>query len=399
VRLTDAQRAMLDGTAPRPGAGLVQRMMRLLVRLGEIYGAERMTEIGSAQISGVSFKSIGDPGLEFLEDLAAGGVQVAVAATMNPTGMDLEDWRTLGFAPEFAARQERIVAAFRALGVTATATCTPYLVGNRPRFGEHVAWAESSAVSFANSVIGARTNREGGPSALAAAICGCTPDYGLHRDENRAPTVRVRVGAELATQADFGALGYLVGARVRDGIPLFSTLPGAAADELKALGAAMAASGAVALYHVEGVTPEAGRHAGRARDGFEVTADDLRRVRAELTTGANADWLVLGCPHASLEELAEIARRLAGRTVRKRLWVCTSRAVKQLAGARGFVQTIEAAGGRVVADTCMVVAPIEGMGSGTMAVDSGKAAAYLPGFCQQRVVFMGRDEIIEEACR
>ncbi|MBI5480160.1 MAG: aconitase X catalytic domain-containing protein [Deltaproteobacteria bacterium] len=390
---------MLDGADQRRGARIIQRMMRLLVRLGDIYGAERMMEIGSAQISGVSFKSIGDPGLEFLEDLAAAGVKVAVASTINPAGMDLEDWRTLGFAPEFAARQERIVAAFRALGLMVTATCTPYLVGNLPRFGEHLAWAESSAVSFANSVIGARTNREGGPSALAAAICGCTPDYGLHRDENRAPTVRVRVSAAPATQADFGALGYLVGQRVRDGIPLFSTLPLAGVDELKALGAAMAASGAVALYHIEGVTPEAARYGGRTLDGFEVTAQDLDAVRAELTTGASADWLVLGCPHASIKELAEIARKLAGRTVRKRLWVCTSRTVKQLATASGLVQVIEEAGGRVVADTCMVVAPIEAMGQGTMAVDSGKAAAYLPGFCGQRVVFLGRDEIIEEACR
>jgi hypothetical protein len=390
---------MLEGAAARPGAALVQRMMRLLVRLGEIYGAERLVAVGSAQISGVSYKSIGDPGLEFLEDLAAAGVQVSVPATINPAGMDLEDWRRLGFPPEFAARQERIVAAFRALGAMVTATCTPYLVGNLPRFGEHLAWAESSAVSFANSVIGARTNREGGPSALAAAICGCTPDHGLHRDENRAPTVRVRVRPELATVADFGALGYLIGRKVRDGIPLFSPLPEAGVDELKALGAAMAVSGAVALYHVEGVTPEAERHAGLAQGGFEVTAEDLRAVRAELTTGAGADWLVLGCPHASITELAAIARRLAGRTVRKRLWVCTSRTVKQLATSLGLAQVIEGAGARVVADTCMVVAPIETMGAGTMAVDSGKAAAYLPGFCRQRVVFLDRDEIIEEACR
>jgi predicted aconitase len=399
VLLTDAQRALLDGAGPGPGAAIAQRMMRLLVRLGEVYGAERMVPIGSAQVSGVSYKSIGDPGLEFLEDVAASGARVAVPATINPAGMDLEDWRALGFAPEFAARQERIIAAFRALGLLTTATCTPYLAGNLPRFGEHLAWAESSAVSFANSVIGARTNREGGPSALAAAICGCTPDYGLHRDEHRAPTVFVKVSAVLQTAADFGALGHLVGKRVTDGVPMFSRLAGAGVDELKALGAAMAASGAVALYHVEGVTPEAAGHAGRVRDGFEVTAADLADARAALSGATSAEWLVLGCPHASLRELAAIARQLEGRTVRRRLWVCTSRAVKQQAAALGLVQTIEAAGARVVADTCMVVAPIEGMATGTMAVDSGKAAAYLPSFCRQRVVFLDRDQILEEACR
>jgi predicted aconitase len=256
-------------------------------------------------------------------------------------------------------------------------------------------------VSFANAVLGARSNREGGPSALAAAICGCTPDHGLHRDEHRRPTVAVHVTARLDTRADFGALGSLVGQRVQDGRPYFTGLDHASTDDLKALGAAMAASGAVAMYHVEGLTPEAGGGPPEGGERFTVGEDDLRAAYARLNSdpgpSPSPDLVVLGCPHASLREVHEIAGKLAGRTLRRPVWVCTSRAVKDAATALGLTRTIEQAGGRVVADTCMVVAPIEQMGIATTAVDSGKAAAYLPGFCRQRVVFRDLDTLLAEA--
>ncbi len=252
--MTKEQEQMLSGAQGE----IVERMFRLLVRLGDIYGADRMIPVGSVQVAGVSYKSIGDPGLEFLEDIAKKSVKVKVPTTLNPAGMDLEDWEELGFPEDFAKKQLKIMDAFRKMGIMMTATCTPYLVGNLPRFGEHIAWSESSAVSFANSVIGARTNREGGPSALAAALCGVTPNYGLHLDEKRKPTVIVKVNAELKDNSDFGALGYHVGKLVKKGIPYFKGIKDADVDRLKALGAAMAASGAVALYHAEGLTPEAG---------------------------------------------------------------------------------------------------------------------------------------------
>ncbi|MEM3402682.1 MAG: aconitase X catalytic domain-containing protein, partial [Candidatus Hadarchaeales archaeon] len=248
--LTKEQEEMLAGAYGE----VIERNFRLLVRLGEIYGADRMIPVSSVQVAGVSYKSIGDPGLEFLEDIAAKGAKVRVPTTLNPPGMDLVDWKALGFPQDFAEKQMRIIEAFKQMGIMTTATCTPYLVGNLPRFGEHIAWSESSAVSFANSVLGARTNREGGPSALAAALCGVTPNYGLHLTENRRPTMLIEVKEELKTNADFGALGYHVGKIVKDGIPYFRGIKEADVDQLKALGAAMAASGAVALYHVEGIT-------------------------------------------------------------------------------------------------------------------------------------------------
>ena len=374
---------------------VVERSFRLLVRLGEIYGADRMIPVGSVQVAGVSYKSIGDPGLEFLEDLAAKGAKVKVPTTLNPPGMDLEDWKELGFPEDFAEKQLRIMDAFKKMGIMMTATCTPYLVGNLPRFREHIAWSESSAVSFANSVIGARTNREGGPSALAAALCGVTPNYGLHLDENRKPSFLVRVSAELKSNSDFGALGYHVGKIVKDKIPYFLGIKDADVDQLKALGAAMAASGAVALYHVEGLTPEAGLMNTSGLETIEVGDLELRGAYEKLNTGKDPDIIILGCPHASLKEIAALACKLDGKCLKKPLWICTSRITKEAATHMGFTELIEKAGGKVVADTCTVVSPIERMGYRTTGVDSGKAANYQPGLCKQQVVFKSIDDLLE----
>jgi len=391
VYLTEEEEKMLSG-----GHGeVVERSFRLLVRLGEIYGADRMIPVGSVQVAGVSYKSIGDPGLEFLEDIAEKGAKVRVPTTLNPPGMDLEDWKELGFPEDFAEKQLRIIDAFEKMGIMMTATCTPYLVGNLPRFGEHIAWSESSAVSFANSVIGARTNREGGPSALAAALCGVTPNYGLHLDENRRPSFLVKVDAELKHNSDFGALGYHVGKIVKDKIPYFLGIKDADVDQLKALGAAMAASGAVALYHVEGLTPEAGLMDPSGLETIEVGDRELREAYEKLNTGNDPDIIILGCPHASLKEIATLACKLEGKRLRRPLWICTSRITKEAATRMGFTELIEKAGGKVVADTCAVVSPIEQMGYRTTAVDSGKAANYLPGFCKQQVVFKSLDDLLE----
>lgn len=373
----------------------MERMFRLLVSLGDIYGADRMIPVGSAQVAGVSYKSIGDPGVEFLEDYAGKGAVAKIVTFLNPAGMDIEDWQELKIPPSFAEKQLRIMSAFKKMGIVISATCTPYLAGNLPRYGEHIAWSESSAISFSNSVIGARTNREGGPSALAASLCGVTPNYGLHLDENRTPQVLVDVNATLADNADFGALGYVVGKQVKNRIPYFRGIKDADTDQLKALGAAMAASGAVGLYHVENLTPEAHLMKTDGLEKLSVTGKDLDETFSKLSTGKEPDIVIIGCPHASLKEIMTISRKLEGKKLRKPLWVCTSRMVKEAANRMGFTQTIEAAGGKIVADTCMVVSPIEDMGYKTTGVNSGKAANYLPGFCKQNVVFTRLDTLLE----
>lgn len=389
--LTNEEEKILDGDEGE----VKERLFRLLVRLGDIYGADKMIPVGSVQVAGVSYKSISDPGIDFLEDMESKGAKVKVLTYLNPAGMDLENWEKIGFPKDFAKNQLRIMNAFKNMGIVITSTCTPYLAGNLPRFREHIAWSESSAVSFSNSVIGARTNREGGPSALAAAICGRTPNYGLHLWEKRQPNIKIKVDAELDFNADFGALGYFVGKQVKNKIPYFTRIENANTDQLKALGAAMAASGAVALYHVEGLTPEADLVEKNDLETMNVGKRELDETYKKLNSGKDPDVVILGCPHASLREISTLSDKLKDKHLKKPIWICTSRMMKEAADRMGFTEIIENAGGYVVADTCMVVSPIEKMGYKTTGVNSGKAANYLPGFCKQEVVFANINKLIE----
>jgi len=390
--LSKEEEKILDGKEGE----VKERLFRLLVRLGDIYGADKMIPVGSVQVAGVSYKSIGDPGTEFLEDMASKNAKVQVLTYLNPAGMDLENWKALGFPKDFAKNQLRIMDAFKKMGIVVTSTCTPYLAGNLPRFREHIAWSESSAVSFSNSVIGARTNREGGPSALAAAICGVTPNYGLHLWENRQPTVKVKVDADLNFNSDFGALGWYIGKQVKNKKPYFSGIKSANTDQLKALGAAMAASGAVALYHVENLTPESDLVESKGLETITVGKKELKEAYNKLNTGKKPDIVIFGCPHASLREISQLADKLSGKKLKKPVWICTSRMVKEAAERMGYNEIIAKAGGSVVADTCMVVSPIEQMGYKTTGVNSGKAANYLPGFCKQEVCYANIDDLVEE---
>src|SRR5438093_1087516 len=240
MRLTRAQRHLLnEGTESQRNA------MQILLAVGRLADAPRLVPITSAHVSGVSYKLIGDPGLELLEDFAR-DARVSVPTTVNPLGTDLAQWQALGVPPSFAEKQGRIASAYEAMGVRRSFSCTPYLIGVRPTFGEHVAWAESSAVCFANSVLGARTNREGGPAALAAAIVGATPEHGLHTDEGREPTAIVKVGVK-PRGIDYSLIGLVAGERVDDGLPFFRGFRGTEGD-LKWLGAAPTPSGKGAYY-------------------------------------------------------------------------------------------------------------------------------------------------------
>ncbi|AUB60876.1 aconitase X [Methanobacterium subterraneum] len=370
----------------------VEKSMEILVALGDIYGADGMVEIVSAQISGVSYKTVGDVGLEYLEDLAGEGAQVVVPSTLNPAGVDLDQWKELGFPAEFTKKQLLIVEAYRKMGISTTCTCTPYLVGNVPPLGSHIAWSESSAVCYGNSVLGARTNREGGPGALSAAICGRTPNYGYHLDEGRVPHLLVEVETSL-NGADYGALGYLVGKAVGNGIPYFKLVDEQQkkpqVNQLKALGAALASSGAVALFHMENTTPESPEAMPYTKnlEKLTVTREDVDDTRGKLSTSQKPDLVCLGCPHASLEEIKEVALKLDGKKLANQLWVCTSISVKAASDRMGYTRIIEEAGGHVVCDTCMVVAPIEYMGFKVIGVDSAKAANYVPSMCGLDVVF------------
>ncbi len=384
MRLTPAQRRLRDR-----GTKAQQTAVRLLVSLGELYGAERLLPVTSAHVAGASYKLIGDPGLEFLEDFAA-DARVAVPTTVNPLGTDLEQWRELGVPPEFADKQARIARAYAAMGARTIFSCTPYLLGSRPGRGEHVAWSESNAVCFANSVLGARTNREGGPSALAAAIVGATPDYGLHRDEGRRATVVFDVRTRIRG-IGFSLLGLLAGKATGDGVPYFRGFRGSEED-LKWLGAAVASSGSVGLFHLEGVTPEWRRARTRGLPVVKVSAADLEEVRAHYTDGTEAELIALGSPQLSIDELRAIASRVQRHAPRLPVWVFTSRAVRE--ACPEAVTAIEAAGGRVLADTCLEVTLLEHRFH-TVATPSGKGAYYLPSLCSQKVILDDIDALLE----
>jgi len=381
----------------------MQKAMQILVSLGHIYGAERMIPVKSVQVSGVSYANLGEAGLEWLTEMADGGGQVRTFTTLNPAGMDIENYQILGISEDFAENQRRVLKVFQRMGVTTTCSCTPYLFGNLPHFGEHIAWAESSAVCYANSVIGARTNREGGPSALAAALTGCTPAYGYHLDENRLSSLHVRVETQILDNPDFGALGKVIGDWIQTGsngsVPYISGIRDASLENLKSFCASIATFGGTALFHIEGITPEAGQ-AAPPEISLNVKASDLQMAKASLT-GAESDevdFVSLGCPHLSLREIQRIAELLEGEQVTKEFWITTSRPIKGMADRMGYTAIIEDAGAKFATDTCCVVAPIEGRFR-ALATDSAKACYYAQAKNHSKTRLMSFDEVVREAIR
>ena len=371
---------------------VLARAMKLLTTLGDLGGAERLVPIRRSQVAGVSYKTSGDPTLDLLESLAEEGVSAKTHATQNPAGMDLERWSEMGIRQEFADKQRRICTAYEKLGIRASCTCTPYLSGNKPKPGEIVGFSESSAVAYVNSVLGARSNRHGGLDALSAALVGKVPLMGYLLDVNRLPDVLVKCNFRVRSDADYGALGYHLGKNLStDSVPYIEELGNATRDELKMLGAASAASGSTALFHVQGLTPEAKSghcpfRQGRPTETLNVDRGDIAGVYEELSASTRCDLIALGCPHCSLNETKCISRALQSRTVKSppRLWVFTSPEVYSEADRRGYVREIKAAGADVFRHTCMVVMPIEEMGINSVATNSAKAAFYIPRTTQNK---------------
>ncbi len=372
MHLTKDEEQMLDGEQ----GYATQKSMEILVALGRIYRAEKLIRVGSVQVAGVSYHNLGDAGLEFLNKLAKDG-KVKVLTTLNPAGMDLEDWRKLGISEEFAEKQNLVIEAFRKMGIIISCTCTPYLIGNLPTYGEHIAWSESSAVTFANSIIGARTNREGGPSALAAAFVGKTPYYGLHLEENRVPDTHVDVKAKLKTLSDYGALGYSIGKKVQNKIPYITGIEDADLDKLKTFCASVVTYGAKPLFYMKGITPGSEKQR-LPKESIIIQDTDIKEAYESINDDVEAiDFVCLGCPHTSIREIAEIANLLSNRKVspNTELWIATSRSMKQLADKRSYTELIEKAGGKFACDTCMAVAPLKGRFR-SVATTSAKGCYY-----------------------
>lgn len=398
--LTDGEKAMLDG-AEGPAR---QKAMDLLVRYAEALGAERFVNTDNvAGVPGSSnlylhnyYKVRGDASYEAifsLFDLDADEVMPVPKVQPNSChlqgGMDPVLWREQGMSEEAFAHQMQDEAEVEAHGIGVLKTCTPYLVGNTPKFGDHCAWMESSAVVYCNSVIGARTNTEGRESTSAAMLTGKIPDWGFHQDAFRRGAHLVEVEVPVESLFDWGMLGYFIGGEVQESIPVVTgkvSNPGVIRH--KHFGAAAASSGGVELYHMVGITPEAptveAAFGGRPPvETFRYGPAERRRTYEALNcngTNADVDYVMLGCPHAALEQLEEAARLLDGKKISPNcnLWIFTSRIMKAQADARGFTKAIQDAGALVMTDTCSAIGQTMPKGTKVVALDSAKQAHYLP---------------------
>ena len=390
--------------------------MRLVVRAAEALRADRLIPISRAHVDSCLYH--GEATIDFAERLIVGGAQVGVPTTLNVGALDLLHPELWHGDPRLAERGRLLMAHYRALGCEPTFTCAPYqLAASRPVLGEQVAWAESNAIVFCNSVIGARTERYGDFTDIACAITGRVPDAGLHRTDARRAVLVLRLGADVpAALLDDGSLypvlgivlGRRAGSRVAaiDGLP-----PGVSEERLKAIGAAAASSGAVAMFHAVGSTPEAPTLAAALQDGepeelVVIGIGELRAARDELTTSAGGapvgtpiGAVSLGTPHASLAELRAVERELAGSppAAGVELLVSTARGLLADAEEEGLAQRLLALGVELLVDTCSYIAPVLRSSPLPVMTDSGKWAFYAPGNIGVEVVFGSLRECVRSA--
>jgi predicted aconitase len=399
VRLNDDQKRMLEGEC---GEG-TRTAMEMILAIANVYEADDLIPIKSAHCAGLSLKSHGVSGMKWVEDMVEKGARVVVPTTMNVIGVDRS--RDLGLPADWVEHQMRIEKGYEAMGCYGTSSCVPYYYSFLPKFGEHIAWAESSAVVFTNSVLGARDNREGGPSAWAAAVTGYTPNYGFHKDENRKGGILFKVTTKLENMADYGAIGNYVGKMVGEKIPVFDGIVKPTTDDLVCFGSAMASAGGVAMFHVIGVTPEAPNLAtafgGKKYDVVEIGDKEKRQGYNSLTCGerTDVDYVSLGCPHYSLDQVASIAQKLKGKKLAPgvTMWIHTNMAVKGMAKELGFMYDIEESGAILTQDLCTVLSCPEALGFHTLVTNSPKMAFYAPGNNNFDVWYGDEDQCISAA--
>lgn len=419
VKLSGEERAMLDGAQ----GDAVRKAMELLVRYADALGAEDFVETNNvAGVPGSAppwmkqyYAADGGDYRAVFSRFDLDSDDVVDVPRMNAFschlqgGMDPELWREQGMSEEAFANFRSDEAEVAAHGIQILKTCTPYIAGNVPVMGEHCAWMESSAVVFCNSVIGGRTNCEGRESTSAAMLARRIPNWGFHRDQFRRGQHSVTVGVPVADVFEWGMLGYFVGDAVQDTIPV---IDGAIASPSlirhKHFGAAAASSGGVEMYHMVGITPEApsleAAFGGTGRgETFVYDAAARRRIYETLNSvgqSEDVDYVMLGCPHYSIEQIAEAARLLEGRRVHANcaLWIFTSRAVKATADANGYTRTLRDAGAMLMTDTCSAISQAVPKGTRVAALDSAKQVHYLPAMMGIEGWYGTTAECIDAAC-
>jgi predicted aconitase len=404
ITLDERDRAMLDGELGS-GAALA---MRVLLATSRAMKAAELIPVTNAHVDGCIY--IGSVSVDFARALSDGGAHVAVPTTLNVGAVDLlhpEHWK--GDA-QLASNGRVLMDLYRSLGCSPTWTCAPYQLAKRPGLGEHIAWGESNAIVFANSVLGARTQRYGDFVDISAAIVGKAPKAGLHLDECRYGDLEIDVsglpGRILTRESFFPLLGHLVARWSGSLIPVVTGIPGASEDQMKAFGAATASAGAVAMFHMVGITPEAPtRDAAfggkQPRAVHRVTESDLRRAWNELCTrkGGALGAVCLGTPHFSITEFERLVDALDGRSVHDTtpMYVNTGRYVAEQLAERGFDEMLRASGVRLVTDTCTYTAPMIGEVNGLVMTNSAKWAWYAPRNIGVEVLFAELDTCVQSA--
>lgn len=408
IELTDHDRALLGGQ----GGDAAALAMRVLVRSAALMGAERLLDITSAHIDGCLYH--GQASLDFVERLVAGGGRVVVPTTLNVGSLDLIHPELFRGDEVVRSQAHRLMQAHLELGCESTFTCAPYQRANRPRLAQQIAWAESNAIVFANSVLGARTNRYGDFMDLCAALTGRAPACGLHLAENRLGQVLFELQGFPAGRAGrdiwFAALGLFAGEQAGTRIPVFAGLPpDTSEDELKALGAACASTGAVGLFHAVGITPEAPTLAeafgGRPpQETVVVSQAQLQRTRAALCRAQPGDRLAavsVGTPHFSLAEFEQLLTLLAeeGAAPCIDFYVNTSRFILWQLEQAGKAQALRDLGITIVTDTCTYITPVMRQTRGLIMTNSGKWAHYAPANIGVEVAFGSLRECVRSAVR
>lgn len=405
LRLDERDEARLAG---EEGAG--QRLaMRVVSRLAEAMGATQLLDVTGAHIDACLY--LGPASLDFANCLADEGARVTVPTTLNVASLDLTHPDLYQGDPETGMAARRLTERYEEMGCLPTWTCAPYQLDIRPNLGEHVAWAESNAIVFANSVLGARTHRYGDFADICCAVTGRAPAAGLHLDENRRGNLVFQLEDVSRGLLDrdvlYPVLGGLVGRLAGKAVPVIDGLPsGISEDRLKALGAAAAATGSVGMFHAIGSTPEApdllSALGGQDPDGvFQVTVDQLIAARDQLSTSAsdNVDVVSLGTPHYSVDQFSQLIEILGDRNINESvaMYVSTGRDILQEVSLRGWVRRLEAAGVQLVVDTCTYFGHIVEPSTRVAMTDSAKWAYYAPGNLGVEVLFGSTEDCVESA--
>jgi predicted aconitase len=405
LHLSPRDQEMLDG---KHGPA-VKMAMSIVARMAQVTGAEQLLDISAAHIDSTVY--IGEAGLEFAERLAGLGAKVSVPTSLNVSGVDEHHWREWSVPQDWAEKAHRQMVAYQSMGTVPTWTCAPYQTDMRPKFGQQIAWGESNAIVFANSIIGARTERYPDLFDICCAITGRAPAAGLHLTENRAGQILFRlVDVPLAVQESeefYPVLGHLLGKIAQDKIPVVDGLAASPdEDRLKALGAASASSGAIAMFHIVGLTPEAptldAAFQNRAPiNTVDITMPTLRQSHRELThaNSEELDMVVLGSPHFSLAEFRRLAPMLEGRKkhARVKFLVTSSRVMVALAEKAGLLESLRAFGGQLTVDTCILTTPMLPPEIQNLMTNSAKFAYYTPGLLSRQMTFGSLEDCIQSA--